>query len=246
MVLSGYMTGLSGAGPIPKRTGAFSGYARDARIKQFANLCPSRAFPLETAGGNKADIRSGDVLFAFGGDMAEDLSCMYQVRGRVKWFDPAKGFGFVLADEGGPDILLHVNVLRNFGQSSIADGAVIEVLTHRTERGVQAIEVVSIVPPEREAQPALSDFEDVNDAILRDTILEPARVKWFDKGKGFGFANVFGQTEDVFLHIEVLRQSGLADLQPGEAVAMRVIDGRRGRMAAEVLGWEAANSDPED
>ena len=68
----------------------------------------------------------------------------------------------------------------------------------------------------------------------------PARVKWFDKGKGFGFANVFGRDEDVFLHIEVLRQSGLADLLPGEALAMRVIDGKRGRMAAEVQAWEAA------
>ncbi|WP_366915539.1 cold shock domain-containing protein, partial [uncultured Lentibacter sp.] len=35
------------------------------------------------------------------------------VRGSVKWFDPVKGFGFVVADTGGPDILLHANVLRN-------------------------------------------------------------------------------------------------------------------------------------
>ena len=49
------------------------------------------------------------------------------VSGRVKWFDPSKGFGFVVADEGGPDILLHANVLRNFGQSSVADAAGIEI-----------------------------------------------------------------------------------------------------------------------
>ena len=63
-------------------------------------------------------------------------------------------------------------------------------------------------------------------------------MKWFDKGKGFGFANIYGRPEDVFLHIEVLRQSGLADLQPGEALAVRVIEGKRGRMAAEVQAWE--------
>ena len=40
---------------------------------------------------------------------------MRQVHGLVKWFDPVKGFGFVVAETGGPDILLHVNVLRNFG-----------------------------------------------------------------------------------------------------------------------------------
>lgn len=173
--------------------------------------------------------------------MAEDLSSLYQVDGQVKWFDPAKGYGFVLADEGGPDILLHVNVLRNFGQSSVADGSRIRIVTHRTQRGVQAVEVVSITPPERGDTAPLSDFAGLDAETIRATPLLPARVKWFDKGKGFGFANVFGRPEDVFLHVEVLRQSGLADLQPGEALAIRVIDGRRGRMAAEVEGWEAAN-----
>ncbi|MHA6262095.1 cold-shock protein [Arenibacterium sp. CAU 1754] len=177
--------------------------------------------------------------------MADDLNSMHHVQGQVKWFDPGKGFGFVVSDEGGPDILLHVNVLRNFGQSSVADGARIEVVIHRTDRGVQAVEVISITPPDREDTPVLTDFVDIDTATLRDQPLEPARVKWFDKGKGFGFANVFGRPEDVFLHIEVLRQSGLADLQPGEALAMRVIDGKRGRMAAEVQAWEFANTKDE-
>ncbi|MEX0284418.1 MAG: cold-shock protein [Paracoccaceae bacterium] len=174
--------------------------------------------------------------------MADDLGNMHQVKGHVKWFDPGKGFGFVVAESGGPDILLHVNVLRNFGQSSVADGSEIEVVTHRTERGVQAIEVVSITPPNRDADIPLQDIADMDMDAIRAAPLTPARVKWFDKGKGFGFANVFGLSEDIFLHIEVLRQSGLADLQPGEALALRVIDGKRGRMAAEVHAWEAANN----
>ena len=65
-------------------------------------------------------------------------------------------------------------------------------------------------------------------------------MKWFDKGKGFGFANVFGRAEDVFIHIEVLRLSGFADLQPGEAVGLRIVEGKRGRMATQVTSWEAA------
>ncbi|MBO9452726.1 cold shock domain-containing protein [Tropicibacter sp. R16_0] len=178
--------------------------------------------------------------------MAEDLSSLYHVNGHVKWFDPAKGYGFVVSNDGGPDILLHVNVLRNFGQSSVADGAQIEIVTHRTERGVQAVEVISIAPPERGEAAVLADFAELDAEAMENAELEPARVKWFDKGKGFGFANVFGRSEDVFLHIEVLRQSGLADLQPGEALAMRVIDGKRGRMAAEVLAWEVAVTQDED
>ena len=66
--------------------------------------------------------------------MADDLSSLLHVHGHVKWFDLAKGFGFIVSETGGPDILLHVNVLRNFGQSSVADGAEIEIVTHRTER----------------------------------------------------------------------------------------------------------------
>lgn len=160
--------------------------------------------------------------------------------GKVKWFDPVKGFGFVVADEGGPDILLHANVLRNFGQSSVADGAQIEIEVQETDRGVQATEVLRIEPPEVTDSAPLADFEHLDPETMAQASLEPARVKWFDKAKGFGFANVFGKPEDVFIHIEVLRRSGLADLQPGEALAIRVVDGKRGRMAMEVNAWEAA------
>lgn len=165
-----------------------------------------------------------------------------RVTGKVKWFDPVKGFGFVVADEGGPDILLHANVLRNFGQSSVADGALVEVAIQRTQRGVQATEVFRIEPPDVAQGAPLADFEDIDPEVMRAAPMEPARVKWFDKAKGFGFANVFGKSDDVFIHIEVLRRSGLADLQPGEALAIRVIDGKRGRMATEVNAWEAALS----
>ncbi|MEP2531074.1 cold shock domain-containing protein [Shimia sp.] len=163
-----------------------------------------------------------------------------KIVGEVKWFDPVKGFGFVVAETGGPDILLHANVLRNYGQSSVADSARVELAIQKTERGVQAVEVFRIEPPVQQEVVPLSDFQDLDEADIRSAPLEPARVKWFDKGKGFGFANIFGSSQDIFLHIEVLRRSGLADLQPGEALAVRVIDGKRGRMATEVLAWENA------
>lgn len=172
--------------------------------------------------------------------MADDQLNLQHVEGQVKWFDPARGFGFIVSDQGGLDVLLHVNVLRNFGQSSIADGSRIAVISHHTERGVQAVEILSITPPQRDDSPVLSDFAELDADTLRAVPLQPARVKWFDKAKGFGFANLFGSADDIFLHIEVLRQSGLADLQPGEALALRVVDGKRGRMAAEVTTWEAA------
>lgn len=164
-----------------------------------------------------------------------------RVAGTVKWFDPTKGFGFVVANEGGPDILLHANVLRNFGQSSVADAAGIEIVVQETARGIQAVEVLRIDPPAgEETEVDAGPDGEIAEPVDLSVPLEPARVKWFDKAKGFGFANIFGRDEDVFLHVEVLRRSGLADLQPGEAVSLRVVDGKRGRMATQVTSWEAA------
>lgn len=163
-----------------------------------------------------------------------------RVHGHVKWFDPVKGFGFVVADAGGADILLHANVLRNFGQSSVADNAGIDIDVQDTDRGVQAVTVHAIQPPELLETSGLADLDAIDPEVVRATPLEAARIKWFDKGKGFGFANTFGRKEDVFVHIEILRRSGLADLQPGEAVALRVIEGKRGHIAMEVCGWESA------
>ncbi|MFK7880531.1 cold-shock protein [Roseobacter sp.] len=173
----------------------------------------------------------------------EDISS--PVSGLVKWFDPVKGFGFVVSDTGGPDILLHVNVLRNFGQSSVADGARVELEVQQTDRGVQATQVLALAPPMSGDTVGLSDIAALDPAVVAAAPLEPARVKWFDKGKGFGFANVFGRRDDIFLHMEVLRRSGLSDLAPGEALALRVIEGKRGHMAAEVFAWEAALDSPD-
>lgn len=159
--------------------------------------------------------------------------------GKVKWFDSARGFGFVVVPDVPRDILLHANVLRNFGQNSISDRSRITLLAVETDRGIQAQEVIAIEPPDID-----EDVEEPQSALpfdetLRGGPLEAARVKWFDAAKGFGFANVFGLGEDVFIHVEVLRRSSLADLQPGEAIALRVAEGSRGKLATQVSVWES-------
>ena len=165
------------------------------------------------------------------------------VKGQIKWFDPVKGFGFLADSQGGSDVLVHANVLRNFGQSSVVEGALVEVLAIRTPRGRQASEVVAVVPAPSESIAPIADLQPLEDADLQALPLLPARVKWFDRVKGFGFANIFGRKGDVFLHVEVLRRWGFADLQSGEAVGLRVVDAPRGLMAAQILAWERATSD---
>ncbi|MDK8873515.1 cold shock domain-containing protein [Paracoccus sp. SSJ] len=172
--------------------------------------------------------------------MEEDDGQQRKIAGVVKWFDGSKGFGFLTDPDGGADILLHANVLRNFGQSSVAEGSHVITIIQKTPRGMQAVEVLEITPPASEPMPAIADLCSATPEEIAQLPLLPARVKWFDKAKGFGFANIFADKADVFLHVEVLRHSGFADLAVGEAIALRVVDGRRGMMAAQILSWERA------
>lgn len=172
--------------------------------------------------------------------MEEDDEQQRKIAGVVKWFDGSKGFGFLTDPEGGADILLHANVLRNFGQSSVAEGSHVVAIIQKTPRGMQAVEVLEITPPASEPMPAIADLCSATPEEIAQLPLLPARVKWFDKAKGFGFANIFAEKADVFLHVEMLRHSGFADLAVGEAIALRVVDGRRGMMAAQILSWEKA------
>ena len=165
------------------------------------------------------------------------------VKGRIKWFDPVKGFGFLADPEGGPDVLLHGNVLRSFGQSSIVEGALVEVRAVSTARGRQAAEVLSVEPPPSDATAPIAELEALAGADIEALPLLPAREKWFDRSKGFGFATVFGRRGDVFLHVEVLRRCGFADLIAGEAVALRVFTAPRGTVAAQIAAWEKAVSE---
>ena len=160
------------------------------------------------------------------------------IKGQVKWFDATKGFGFVICDDDEGDILLHANVLRNFGRSSVAEGSHIMIEVQVTDRGRQASVIHGIDAPATEVQEADTEEMPSIPDVAADIPFLPARVKWFDTAKGFGFANIFGSDDDIFLHVEILRHYGLSDLQPGEAISVRIIAGPRGKMAGEVQSWD--------
>ena len=159
------------------------------------------------------------------------------VRGHVKWFDTTKGYGFVVTGDGEGDILLHGNVLRVFGFASVAEGAEIVLRVQTTERGRQAVEVLDIVPTTGPPPPELPNAAGP---------LEPARVKWFDRVKGFGFVNIYGRPEDVFLHMETLRQYGYGEVVAGDVLAVRVTAGPRGPMVYEVRSWDYVARHPDE
>lgn len=191
--------------------------------------------------GTSNGLNSKGAAVRNGETMTQDEDKPFLISGLVKWYDPAKGYGFIVNEDGQSDILLHANVLRNFGRSSVADQSRIRAWVQRTNRGLQATQVDEIVPPETDGTPPIADLDQEVIEQIDDLPLRPARVKWFDKVKGFGFANIFGHGDDVFIHIEVLRHSGFGDLAIGEAIGIRVIEGPRGLMAAQICSWDSAN-----
>jgi CspA family cold shock protein len=164
------------------------------------------------------------------------------VTSHVKWFDATRGFGFLISDEIEGDILLHFSVLREHGRRSLPEGAIVEVVPVRLPRGLQAKRVLSIdlgsavaAPPRITASPA----ERADRQALADAAggYETVEVKWFNRVKGYGFVNRTGaeaSEEDVFVHMETVRQAGIGDLQPGQPLEARIAASRKGLTAVEV------------
>ncbi len=66
------------------------------------------------------------------------------MHGVIKWFDASKGYGFIVPDNGWPDVLLHVTVLRRDGFQTAYEGARIVVECIQRAKGYQAFRVVSM------------------------------------------------------------------------------------------------------
>jgi CspA family cold shock protein len=160
-----------------------------------------------------------------------------EVAGRVKWFDTAKGYGFIVPDGGDADVLIHVTVLRRDGFSAVREGSRVVAEAQRRERGLQVLKVISVAEPEGSCAPAPARTRVQASAVGG---FEIVIVKWFNRTRGFGFLTRGEGTEDIFVHMETLRRYGFVDPKPGDSMLARFGPGPKGLMAAEVRPLDGA------
>jgi cold shock protein len=168
-----------------------------------------------------------------GAEIGDEAASVIALTGVIKWFDVSKGYGFIVPDNGMPDILLHVTCLRRDGFQVAYEGARVVVEVLQRPRGLQAFRVVSM-DESTAVHPAQMPPPRTHVTVTPTSGLERAQVKWFNRLRGFGFLTRGEGTPDIFVHMETLRRFGLAELRPGQYVLVRFGPGPKGLMAAEV------------
>lgn len=152
-----------------------------------------------------------------------------RVIGRIKWFDSAKGYGFVVVESSADaemtgDVLLHISCLRDYGENYADEGAKIICDAVRKERGWQTVHIIEMERPRAvvaQEQGLRPDYETVT-------------LKWFNRTRGYGFVLRDGQDVDIFVHAVAFRKAGYEGIEPGTRIDVVIESGAKGEHVSVV------------
>ena len=147
-------------------------------------------------------------------------------KGIVKFFNPQKGFGFIVRDDGGEDVFVHISAVEQAGLTDLADGQPLEftlvdrggrisATNLRIDGEPMAVERAA-APPERQLTGEKAT----------------GTVKFFNAMKGFGFIQRDDGQPDAFVHISAVERAGLTTLNEGDKLEFELEVDRRGKYAA--------------
>lgn len=193
-----------------------------------------RDWGVQTSMDDRVDDRPEDEKLEDKSPKTEEES--FTLTGVVKWFDPAKGYGFVVPMNGDGDILIHSSCLKAAGRTTAREGATVECEVVRRAKGLQALKLIDIDESTATALPPQGPIIDQSPAgdFVR------AHVKWFNRARGYGFLTRGEGTPDIFVHMETVRTCGLGELTQGQRLQVSFGEGPKGLLA------KAIRPDPEN
>lgn len=148
----------------------------------------------------------------------------------LKWFNGAKGFGFLVPDDNSYDAFLHITTLQQAGLHSIGEGAILMCKITNGDKGHQVREVIEVID-----KGTLSTIPEMDEET--GTITMGGLIKWYKPEKGFGFIIPDDGMKDVFVHKTLLDKLEIENLEAGQRVrvTLKIVDKGREAVDIEVL-----------
>ena len=171
-----------------------------------------------------------------------------RISATVKWCNPTKAFGFLVPEDGSPDIYCRDSVLAAVGLDTLLAGATVDCETVQGQRGSEVSRILAV--DFSTASSGTASFARVSGN--RRTTAEPgighagfaeagpgrritALVKWFMPMKGYGFLEPEDGSPDVFCHLSAVEASGRDTLPQGAVVTCQIMPGDRGPQVSRIL-----------
>jgi cold shock protein len=167
-------------------------------------------------GEPQANGLSDSAYYSEPGLDATDAVPVYSV---VKWFNPKRGFGFVVLSDGSGEAFLHRKILAQFGIDTVKPCAVLKVRVMRGNSGLKIVEVLSV---DSSAVAPTSRYQKARPG--QRTTPEAGTVSLWRADKGYGFIARDGGGSDAFFRVSWLKRQRVFRLSEGQRVVMDVVE----------------------